>query len=82
MPALISKEIPFGFLSRDFRFTEPHQFIGEEVQIRGILVASALCGLRSWISIPLFTGDLTSPASRTLRCIYEKGFICHFIHLL
>jgi hypothetical protein len=82
MPALISKEIPFGFPSRDFRFTEPHQFVCKKGEVSRVLMASALDRFGSWILIPLFTCDLTSPASRTLRCIYEKGFICHLSHLL
>jgi hypothetical protein len=82
MSALIGKEIPFGFPSWDFCFTEPHQFVCKKGEISRVLMASALVRFGSWILIPLFAGDLTSPASRTLGCIYEKGFICHLSHLL
>jgi hypothetical protein len=77
MSTLISEEVPFGFPSRDFYFIEPHQFECEKGKIRWILMVSSLKGLGSRIPIPLFAGDLTPPAGRTLRCIYEKGFICH-----
>jgi hypothetical protein len=45
-------------------------------------MASALESFGSWVPIPLLAGDLTSPASRAFRRIYEKGFICHLSHLL
>jgi hypothetical protein len=77
MPALISKEIPFGFPLWDFCFAEPHQFVRKKGEISRVLMASTLVCFSSRILIPLFAGDLTSPASRALRCIYEKGFICH-----
>jgi hypothetical protein len=77
VPALIRKEIPLRFPSWDFDFIEPHQFECEKGKIRWILMGSSLKGLGSRISVPLFTGDLASPAGCTLGRIYEKGFICH-----
>jgi hypothetical protein len=82
MSALISKEVPSGFPSWDFYFTEPHQFVCKKGEISRVLMASSLVRFGSWILIPLFARDLTSPACRTLRRIYEKGFICHLSHLL
>jgi hypothetical protein len=81
VPALIREEVPFG-VSTFLKLTEPHQFIGEEAEICGVLMASALESLGSRISIPLFAGDLTPPTCRAFRRIYEKGFICHLSHLL
>jgi hypothetical protein len=71
-----------GSPSRDFHFIESYQFKCEETKIRWILMVSSLNGLRSWIPVPLFAGDLTSPTGGAFRRIYEKGFICHLSHLL
>jgi hypothetical protein len=77
MSALIRKEVPLGFASRDIYFIESDQFECEKGKIPWILMVSSLKGFGSGIPIPLLAGDLASPAGRTLRCIYEKGFICH-----
>jgi hypothetical protein len=82
MSTLVSEEVPFGFPSWDLYFAEPHQFVCKEGEISRVLMASALDRFGCRILIPLFARDLTSPACRTLRRIYEKGFICHLSHLL
>jgi hypothetical protein len=75
VPALIREEVPLGFASWNFYFAKPHQFEREKGKIPWILMSPSLKGFGPWIPIPLFTGDLTSTAGRTLRRIYEKGFI-------
>jgi len=77
MSALIRKEVPLRFPAWDIYFIESHQFECEKGKIRWILMVPSLKGLCSGIPIPLFASDLTSPTGRTLRRIYEKGFICH-----
>jgi hypothetical protein len=82
MSALVWEKIPFWLSACNLHLIEPHQFKCRGREISWILVISSLEGFGSGIFIPLFASDLTSPASCAFRCIYEKGFVCHFIHLL
>ena len=63
------------------RFAESHQFKGGGRKIRRVLVGSPLDRFRSRVLIPLFAGGLTSPASRALGRIDEKGFAWHVGYL-
>jgi hypothetical protein len=77
VPALIREEVPLRFSSRDLELTKANQFECEKGKIRRVLMGPSLKGFGSRVPVPLFTGDLASSAGCTLRCIYEKGFICH-----
>jgi|MudIll2142460700_1097286.scaffolds.fasta_scaffold2422916_1 hypothetical protein len=65
MSTLIGEEIPLR-RSLDLELTESHQLEGLEGEIWRILMASKLRGFGSRISIPLFTGHLTSTTGGAL----------------
>jgi hypothetical protein len=76
VPTLIGEKVPLELTPRN-HLPEPYQLEGGGGEICRVLVAPPIEGLGARQLVPLFTGNLTASAGRTLGGVYKKRFVSH-----